>query len=299
MVLLSVLAVATYLLIQPKSTSAPMTVVSKDEASNLVIAQYPALAEYRTTSLPPSSIEGIETADGWQLAFIQRGSGVPGILNAHCFAVTHDKQITALGQYIRPGDAFAENVDFATCKPINEQSPRTTVLPYGDVVLSMGQLAKFKDISILPIGIAEDSRCPVDVQCIQAGTVRVKIEVVSGMRTSTSIVKLGSPFTTESEKITLTAVGPEKRSQTEVAMADYKLTFNVVPQSTPVVSIPAGKCYVGGCSSHICSEEPDAMSTCEFREEYACYKTAKCEKQATGKCGWTTTPALKACVTNS
>jgi hypothetical protein len=39
-------------------------------------------------------------------------------------------------------------------------------------------------------------------------------------------------------------------------------------------------------------------STCEWLPEYACYKTATCEKQADGKCGWTQTPTLTACLAN-
>ncbi len=57
-----------------------------------------------------------------------------------------------------------------------------------------------------------------------------------------------------------------------------------------------GKCYVGGCSGQICSDAPDAVSTCEYSERYACYKTTKCERQTTGKCGWTETTELKQCL---
>lgn len=64
------------------------------------------------------------------------------------------------------------------------------------------------------------------------------------------------------------------------------------PSPEPVL----GACYVGGCSSQVCSDRPDVMTTCEWREEYACYRTAKCERQATGQCGWTQTEELLACV---
>lgn len=274
--------------------------LAQGEAEDAVMLEYPAFAAYRTTSLPPSSIEGKQTQEGgWNLAFIQRGSGVLGILNAHCFYVTNDKKVTATGEYIRPGDAYTEEVDMTTCAPIDEQSPRNTILPYGDVVLTMGQLAKFKGISIMPIGIVEDSRCPTDVQCIQAGTVRVKIEVVSGMGTSTSVVTLGQTFTTEAENIVLTAVAPEQNSKTQITMGDYRLTFNVVPRTVPVVNNPSAKCYIGGCSQQLCTDQPGAMSTCEYRPIYACYKTATCEQQTNGQCGWTQTPELVACVQNA
>lgn len=59
-----------------------------------------------------------------------------------------------------------------------------------------------------------------------------------------------------------------------------------------------GRCYVGGCSSEICSDKPDVMSNCMYREEYACYKNAVCERQATGKCGWTNNTSLQMCLKN-
>ncbi len=55
-------------------------------------------------------------------------------------------------------------------------------------------------------------------------------------------------------------------------------------------------CYVGGCSGQICSDDPGAISTCEWRDEYACYQTATCERQSDGQCGWTATAELDACL---
>ena len=57
-----------------------------------------------------------------------------------------------------------------------------------------------------------------------------------------------------------------------------------------------GGCYVGGCSGQLCTENRDMVSTCEFRPEYVCYRTAKCERQASGQCGWTETPELRMCL---
>ncbi|MBA3499496.1 MAG: hypothetical protein M4D80_20160 [Myxococcota bacterium] len=58
-------------------------------------------------------------------------------------------------------------------------------------------------------------------------------------------------------------------------------------------------CFVGGCSSQICSDQEGVISTCEFRPEYACYQEASCERQASGDCGWTQTPALTTCLANN
>lgn len=64
----------------------------------------------------------------------------------------------------------------------------------------------------------------------------------------------------------------------------------------PVVS---GGCATAGCSRQLCveaSEAPNIVTTCEYRMEYACYRKSRCERQASGKCGWTETPEFKACL---
>lgn len=75
------------------------------------------------------------------------------------------------------------------------------------------------------------------------------------------------------------------------------IVFNLANWSNdPVVS---RKCLVTGCSGQICSDE-DVITTCEYKDEYACYKTAKCERQnppaGGGKCGWTPTEDLVTCL---
>ena len=57
----------------------------------------------------------------------------------------------------------------------------------------------------------------------------------------------------------------------------------------------AAPCKKTGCSGIVCAEE-DMVTTCEFKPEYACYQQATCERQSDGKCGWTKTPELDACL---
>jgi hypothetical protein len=63
--------------------------------------------------------------------------------------------------------------------------------------------------------------------------------------------------------------------------------------TSPIVMHP---CHVGGCSSQICSEEEGVVTTCEWRAEYACYQSARCEPQGDGECGWTPSPELVQCI---
>lgn len=54
-------------------------------------------------------------------------------------------------------------------------------------------------------------------------------------------------------------------------------------------------CFKTGCSGQVCADE-EVITTCEYRTEYDCYKTAKCERQSNGKCGFTDTPELRRCL---
>ena len=67
------------------------------------------------------------------------------------------------------------------------------------------------------------------------------------------------------------------------------------------LGLHANGCAVAGCSGQLCVSADEAggmVSTCEYRAEYSCYKEASCEPQADGKCGWTQTAALQACLKN-
>ncbi len=59
------------------------------------------------------------------------------------------------------------------------------------------------------------------------------------------------------------------------------------------------QCARGGCSGQLCVEASMAdqiVSTCEYREEYGCYRVASCEAQSDGKCGFTETEELATCL---
>ncbi len=57
-------------------------------------------------------------------------------------------------------------------------------------------------------------------------------------------------------------------------------------------------CVVTGCSAQLCSEH-ELSTTCEWKDEYACYANAKCEPQANGACGWTVDAALSQCLASA
>lgn len=174
--------------------------------------------------------------------------------------------------------------------------PGTSVIPNeGEVTLALGEAASFRNLLIIPLSIVEDSRCPKDVQCIQAGTVRVKVEINMTNGTSTKTLSLGTPVTLDDRQITLTKVAPVKTTA-GISPSEYRLTFKV---SKPVANAPAGGCFVGGCSGEVCSDSQDVASACIYKPEFQCYKSATCERQSNGQCGWTQSAELLSCVANA
>jgi hypothetical protein len=57
-------------------------------------------------------------------------------------------------------------------------------------------------------------------------------------------------------------------------------------------------CRVGGCNGELCADPATGPleSVCIYKEEFACYRNALCELQSDGRCGWTLTDQLRACL---
>ncbi len=83
---------------------------------------------------------------------------------------------------------------------------------------------------------------------------------------------------------------------------DGRLFVEEIPdQATSTSAMSANGCAVAGCSAQLCVSADEAttiITDCVYRAEYGCYKEAVCEPQTDGKCGWTQTAWLKACLAN-
>jgi len=109
----------------------------------------------------------------------------------------------------------------------NEEGRGTPPAAPADVTLSIGEQTEALGISLRPTKLLEDSRCPLDVECIQAGTVRIEAEMVDGMGTSTNAFTLNTPVTAETRTITLTNVMPLPHSKETPLESDYRFTFHI------------------------------------------------------------------------
>lgn len=97
----------------------------------------------------------------------------------------------------------------------------------GRVEARVGEEKGALDVAISPLSVLEDSRCPADAQCIQAGTVRIKARVTGGLGTGDAELTLGQTFATEAEEITLSEVHPAPSSDSSIGTQDYRFVFTV------------------------------------------------------------------------
>ncbi len=109
------------------------------------------------------------------------------------------------------------NCEFV-CPAVN--TPIKVEAQIGKEVFALG-------VKLLPLEIKEDSRCPADVQCVWAGTVRTLVRINSGLGKSEMIFTLGTPITTEVEVVTLIEVRPAPTAGVKIATKDYIFVFQI------------------------------------------------------------------------
>ena len=105
--------------------------------------------------------------------------------------------------------------------------PATSTPAATTVQTTIGKSVHALDVDIVPLEVVSDSRCPIDVECIWAGTVELKANVRSGLGTSNVVFTLGKPITTEAEQITLVHVLPAPKQNTTIAPSAYIFVFEV------------------------------------------------------------------------
>ncbi len=82
-------------------------------------------------------------------------------------------------------------------------------------------------LTVTPVEVVEDSRCPTGVQCIQAGTVRVRLQLTDADGTSEQVVALGETATTTRNIAIFKDVAPTSTAGQTIDPKSYRFTFRV------------------------------------------------------------------------
>lgn len=80
---------------------------------------------------------------------------------------------------------------------------------------------------VIPTELLEDSRCAIDVQCIQAGTVRVRASFESPTGQGSKIFVLDKPEIVGNWEVILVQVEPAPESTREIGESDYIFYFRI------------------------------------------------------------------------
>lgn len=95
------------------------------------------------------------------------------------------------------------------------------------ITTKIDQGASALGVKIMPVMVLEDSRCPADVVCIQAGTVRVRALVTYAKGEEEREFKLGQAASVGGVEATLVDVKPYPYAGKPTAPADYEFTWEV------------------------------------------------------------------------
>jgi len=91
---------------------------------------------------------------------------------------------------------------------------------------AVGETAYVNGLHVRPVAVLEDSRCPTNVQCVWAGRLVVRSEVVGGSWRRTLDLELGKSQQVADGALTLIAATPGKVAGVEVDPRAYRFTFD-------------------------------------------------------------------------
>jgi hypothetical protein len=118
---------------------------------------------------------------------------------------------------------------------VPEQKPEPN---NGELKVGLGQSVSGLGVAIAPIAVVEDSRCPIDAQCVWSGTIKVRATLASSFGTSEQVFELGKAVTTEGEVVTLVEVLPYPRAGEEIDPSRYIFHFQITKRSVSATDTP-------------------------------------------------------------
>ena len=126
------------------------------------------------------------------------------------------------------GQLFVE-----TIKDKDEEDQKDEELIEGDneITVSMGQSQTIRGITITLNSFVQESRCPVDAVCIEAGAVVVNVTLSGyGKTISRNFPSDEAPFEFGDFDISIERIEPALYSNRTILESEYVITFKVVPR---------------------------------------------------------------------
>ena len=94
-----------------------------------------------------------------------------------------------------------------------------------DPTAGLGEIATVQGLSIRPLRVVEDSRCPINARCVWAGRIVLSTEVRSAAGRATYNLVLGEPVEHAGGRLALVAAEPGRMAGSETEPSAYRFTF--------------------------------------------------------------------------
>lgn len=99
--------------------------------------------------------------------------------------------------------------------------------PPGTFTFSMGETVEYDGLTLTVLSVESDSRCPIDVQCIQAGSATVALSVTQGGVTQEYILSSDDSLAVGEQRIKIIEVEPAPHSLRTIDPEEYTVTLVV------------------------------------------------------------------------
>jgi hypothetical protein len=100
--------------------------------------------------------------------------------------------------------------------------------PSGDITLGVGEKKTVGDLTVTFNKFVQDSRCAIDVVCIQAGAVNVNVTLADSTHAETkNFPSDEAPQTFGEYKVSIINIEPARQSTKVIPEKDYKITFHI------------------------------------------------------------------------
>src|SRR3989338_7390626 len=111
--------------------------------------------------------------------------------------------------------------------PKCEFSPCPNMPVKDGTTASLNQRILSNGVYITPVKVESDSRCPIDVRCIWAGEVTLKVKLEKGGISKEVTIKQDVPFAFQGSEVSLVGVSPENEAGKPFTQEAYRFTFKV------------------------------------------------------------------------
>ncbi len=183
--------------------------------ANLLITAYPGLL--------PADFQNVETVEG---RYDVKNDEVVFVRGQGSSITSAERMISELGyETLLKNVSTRLGVSTEAKEDIDKIIERVNTAER--IETKIGQAGSALGFEVRPTEIMEDSRCPIDVQCIQAGTVRVRADIASPTGQGNKIFDLEKPVIIGNWEVTLIQVDPIPESTVERIDGDYTFYFRI------------------------------------------------------------------------